>query len=179
MSRLGIYASQISGHLASPNSFESIATYSGGSGTISFTSIPSTFKHLQIRMTATGSTVADALIRFNSDSGANYFAHQMRGGGTSAQAYAYTSQNSMVITSNIGQSSSSFNAAVCDILDYASTSKNKTLKSLTGYDLNGNGEIILWSGAWNNTAAISRIDIIMSSGTFGSNSSFALYGIKG
>ena len=175
---LGIMASAVSGNLVS-SSYDSIATASGGSGTITFNSIPSTYKNLQIRMSATGSTVADAYIRFNNDSATNYFCHQLRGGGTSAQAYSYTTQNAMVITSNIGQSSTSPSVAVCDILDYGNTNKNKTIRSLNGYDLNGSGEAIFWSGAWNSTSAVSRIDIVMSSGTFGSASTFALYGIKG
>jgi hypothetical protein len=163
------------------NSFESIATATGGSGTITFSSIPSTYKHLQIRMFATSSgAVADAYIRFNADSGANYHNQQMRGNSSTVQAYNYTTQNQMVITSNIGQSSTAFSAAVCDILDYRSTAKNKSIRSLTGYNLNtSGGEPITWSGSWNNTSAISRIDIILSGGTFSSGSQFALYGIKG
>jgi hypothetical protein len=160
-------------------SYESIATVTGTTGTISFTSIPSTYKHLQIRMSAIGSTAADVYIRFNSDSATNYFCHQMRGGGSVAQAYAYTTQNQMVITSNIGTSSTYASAAVCDILDYGNTNKNKTIRSLTGYDTNGGGEAIFWSGAWNSTSAVTRIDLTMSTGTFNSTSHFALYGIKG
>ena len=57
--------------LQSTNSYESIQTVtvgSGGQSTISFTSIPSTYKHLQIRMLAraTGASTV-GLIRFNSD----------------------------------------------------------------------------------------------------------------
>jgi hypothetical protein len=50
---LGIISSQISGHLFAPSgAYDSIATVSGtgSSGTISFTSIPSTYTHLQIRL---------------------------------------------------------------------------------------------------------------------------------
>jgi hypothetical protein len=165
-------------------SFESISTValSSSNGTITFSSIPSTYKHLQIRMFAasTNGTVADAYIRFNNDSTATYFCHQMRGGGSgTAQGFSYTTQNQMVITSNTGQSSTGFSAAVCDVLDYQNTNKNKTIRSLNGYDLNGSGEAIFWSGAWNSTAAITRIDITLSGGTFYANSHFALYGIKG
>ena len=164
--------------------FESIATVAltSASGTITFSSIPSTYKHLQIRLVgaSTNGTVADAYIRFNSDSGANYFCHQMRGNSTTVQSFSYTSQTQMVITSNTGQSSTLFNAAICDILDYSSTAKNKTIRSLNGYSINtAGGEPILWSGAWNSTAAVSRIDITLSGGTFYANSHFALYGIKG
>jgi hypothetical protein len=163
------------------SAFDSLGSVLLGTATstITFSNIPATYTHLQIRMSAAGSTAADAYIRFNNDSTALYFCHQMRGGGTVAQSYNYTTQNQMVITSNIGQSSTSPNVAVCDILDYGSANKNKTIRSLNGYDLNGSGEAIVWSGAWNSpSSAVSRIDLIMSTGTFRTNSLFALYGIK-
>ena len=176
----GILASQMQGHLNN-NSFESIATYAGGTGTITFNSIPSTYKHLQIRMSATASSVDDVYIRFNNDTTSTYFANQMRGGGTATpQAFAYTNQTYMFITSNIGQSSTAYNIAICDILEYTNANKIKTIRSSTGYDTNSGGEAIMWSGGWNNSSAtVSRIDIFLNGGTFGSSSIFALYGIKG
>jgi hypothetical protein len=64
-------------------------------------------------------------------------------------------------------------------LDYTNTNKNKTARSLWGYDANGSGYVGLYSGLWRNTSAINRIDYVPASGTFPQYSSFALYGIKG
>jgi len=180
---LGIIASQQPGHISN-NSYESISTVTvgaGGSSTVTFSSIPSTYKTLQLRAyaTSTNGTVADVYMRFNSDSGANYFCHQLRGGGSTVQQFSYTSQNQMILTSNTGQSTTDPNSVVCTIVDYSSTTKNKTIRSRTGYDQGSSGESIFWGGAWNNTAAVSSINLSLSGGSFYQYSKFALYGIKG
>jgi hypothetical protein len=67
-----------------------------------------------------------------------------------------------------------------DILDYANTSKNKTIRMLSGNDRNGSGDIILISGLWASTSAINQIDLrLESAANFAQYSQFALYGIKG
>ena len=83
-----------------PSSYESIATATGtgSSATITFSSIPSTYEHLQIRFTGkgTGSAEVDTSIRFNSDTGSNYAWHQVYGYGTSAAASNGTSTNKIL-----------------------------------------------------------------------------------
>ena len=166
-----------------PNSYESIATVSvgsGGSGTITFSSIPSGYEHLQIRAINLGSASGtDVRIRFNSDTGSNYRTHYLYGQGSSAVAGASgaTTYATIALTS---LSTDKPSVLVTDILDYRSTSKNKTIRSLTGMDNNGSGYILLYSGLWFATpAAITQIDITPNSGNFNQYSSFALYGIKG
>jgi hypothetical protein len=175
---LGIMASSISGSKAVTNSYESIATTvvgSGGTSTVTFSSIPSTYKHLQIRCTVL-TTAGGINIQYNSDTGANYTYHQLYGTGTSALANAGTAQNSGFIGYN-NAAGSNPTAIVCDVLDYQNTNKYKTHRSLAGTDVNGSGgTLTFFSGLWLNTAAISSIDI---KGTFSQYSSFALYGIKG
>lgn len=164
---------------ASPSSFESIATATGtgSSGTISFTSIPSTYKHLQIRLwNNNGNGIR---LRFNSNTSAIYGYHRLRGNGTAASANASTSDTSIV---NISETTSSANiggVAIIDIIDYASTTKNKVTRTFTGYDENGSGAIDLHSGLWISTSAINAIEIYATSGNFTTSSTFALYGIKG
>jgi hypothetical protein len=172
---------------AAGGDYESIATVtvgSGGQSSISFTSIPSTYQHLQIRgimRSATASTDDDPLFRFNSDTGANYVRHQIFGSGSTAGASAATGQTS-VQGQGAGDTAPAnvFGANVVDILDYANTNKYKTVRTLAGTDQNGYGFIVLRSGLWLNTAAINSITIITLSGSnFKQYSSFALYGIKG
>lgn len=160
------------------NSYESIETYTvgaGGQSTISFTSIPSTYKHLQIRYS--GFVANDAFIRFNGDTGTNYSRHSLYGNGASAAAYGAANETAMGFTYTA--SSTNPGAVICDVLDYANTNKYKTIKVLNGDDQNGSGIIMLASGNWRNTAAITSITIFEDSGVFGQYSSFALYGIKG
>lgn len=159
-------------------SFESIATAvgTGSSGTITFSSIPSTYKHLQIRATAISADTDSYYMQLNSDSGSNYAWHRLVGAGTAAVASGSSSTTSMSIS---GGNSTFPRGAIIDVHDYASTTKNKTVRTFTGIDQNTAGNVTLYSGLWMSVSAVSSISIILNSGNFDSTSVFALYGIKG
>jgi hypothetical protein len=187
---LGIIASSI---LKVTNSYESIATVtvgSGGSSAITFSSIPSTYKHLQIRAIASSVQGLDrggtyVYARFNSDTGTNYSWHQLKGNNSTAAAGGGANEDAIYGSDTLysGGVTGVFGAMVMDILDYANTSKYKTVRILSGFDSNsaatGNTSIGLNSGLWRNTAAISTITIPNNSFNFKEYSHFALYGIKG
>jgi hypothetical protein len=86
---LGIYASQISGHLFAPSgAYDSIATatFTGSALSVTFSSIPSTYTHLQIRGLARTPSGNDQIdLRFNGDSGNNYSMHGLSGDGASTR----------------------------------------------------------------------------------------------
>ena len=173
---LGILASSMQ---AAVGDYESIATVTvgaGGTTSVSFTSIPSTYTHLQIRALSLASSAgASGTIEFNSVTApnANYYSHYLRGSGAAAQAGA-TAQYQFFPDFQGG--STSPGSGVLDILDYANTNKNKTIRGLSGYDANGSGYVGLTSGAWFSTAAITSITIKYT--TILQYSSFALYGIR-
>ena len=125
----------------------------------------------------------DALnVRFNGDTGSNYSIHELTGGGSSAAAQAQTSVSSLYGANTVPSAASlasGFEPFVMDILDYSSTAKYKTTRSLNGSDFNGSGNISLTSGLWMNTAAITSIELFAATGTtFITGSTFTLYGIK-
>lgn len=181
---IGIMASQISGHLWPANSYESISTVNVSSGTssISLTSIPSTYTHLQLRGIALTSTNQNIGLRFNSDTGGNYNTHSLVGNGSSVVAGATgTSDTNIYPISAYWGTGATYPAAfVIDILDYANTNKYKVIRSLAGRNTNGgNEEVSLLSGLWRNTGAITSITLVGTGGTnIDTNSSFELYGIK-
>jgi len=158
---------------------EPIATVmgTGSSNTITFSNIPSTYKHLQIRGILVGTTSDVVSISYNSDTTAtNYYYHRLQGTGAAVNA---ASGNIRRLFDAAG-SGSNYLAFVVDILDYANTNKYKTTRSLSGYDANGSGVIDLESNLWSNTAAISTIALNLTAGVyFSANSRFSLYGIKG
>ena len=165
--------------------FESIATTTVDATadlTITFSSIPSGYKHLQIRAIAlSNSDTAPTLLRFNSDTGANYSQHYLAGQG-SVTASGGTASTSSIALAGIyarGLDASNPWAFVIDILDYTDTNKYTTVRALHGADYNGSGEVNLTSGNWRDTAAVSTITLSMASSGFNQYSSFALYGIKG
>jgi hypothetical protein len=172
---------------AAVGDFESIATVSVGSGgaaTITFSSIPSTYTHLQVRALIRGeTTLSRPALRLNNDSGTNYVVHGLYGTGSSVGAYADLNMT-YIDTTVVSQSSdtaSVYGVVIVDILDYANTNKNTTVRCLGGYDANGSGYASLHSGLWRNTAAVDRLDFVagsVSSGDFNQYTTFALYGIR-
>ena len=169
-------------------SYESIATVTvgaGGSSSIDFTSIPSTYTNLQIRGIGRTTTAAaggsNFGVRFNSDTGSNYSYHKMQnlsgtpdagGGGNTNQVYFAD------LISRDGNTASVYSAFIIDILDYKDTNKYKTVRGMAGWNASGSGVLGISSGVWQNTNAITAINLVPSD-DFKQYTQFALYGIKG
>jgi len=193
---LGTVASQFSSKpFGSYESIQTVTVGAGGTASINFTSIPATYKHLQIRYTAASNRsnynvdlpsmqVGNTTI----DTGNNYSTHNVGrrsdgalaadGGASGNQMYFMYVASSALITNTFG-------VGIIDILDYANTNKYKTFRALTGCDLNGmpssqGGALSLASANWMSTLAITNIRFTPVIGPlFTQYSSFALYGIKG
>lgn len=176
---------------AGSQAFESIATVAVGSGgvaTVSFTSIPGNYKHLQIRgivRTANPGQFSAQKMIFNSDtSSSNYVTlHQIYGFGASAAAQSSTG-NGWIYQSYLAGANAPanmFGGFVTDILDYSSTGKTKATRTIAVTDQNGAGAVTFSSGLWiNSSTTINRIDITDdSNGNISQFSHYALYGIKG
>ena len=190
MSILGIIASSKLG--APAGAFESIAsvTGTGSSGTITISSIPSTYTSLQIRVLSKATRTAssgtnDGYLRFNGDTGSNYAYHYLIGNGSSASAAGGASLTTMRIA-RIDQSSYTglsniMAVGIIDIHNYASTTQNKTVRYITGNDTNdvGDGQINLGSGLWASTSAVNQVEIYLSGTNFTTSTVVSLYGIKG
>ena len=180
---------------APSGAYDSIATTTvgaGGTSTITFSSIPATYTHLQLRgiaRTSAGGNSDFVVVRFNSDSGANYSRHAVvgSGAGTYTEAEANATNVRFDPAAASGATTSVFGVGVIDILDYANTSKYKTTRNLSGFDNNGvgtnpwdKGFIQLASGNWRSTSAVSTITLTSGNGgNFVQYTQFALYGIKG
>lgn len=171
--------------------YESIATVSVGSGgatDVTFSDIPGTYQHLQLRAivreTNRSDTNSDLALQFNANStAADYVIHWLIGNGTSASAGGETSRGNVgsyrAMTAD-NATASVFGAAIIDILDYASSSKNKVVRSFQGHDRNGAGIGGMTSGLWLSTNAITSIKVFShySPGKLAQYSHLALYGLK-
>lgn len=182
------------GSLTASGDFESIATASVGAGgvtDVTFSSIPATYTHLQLRGIAkglAGGNNGSLGIQVNGASGTNQSPfHQLYGDGSTLSAAAGLASDgyNASLTGPIASSAvTQFAGFIIDILDYRNTNKLKTIRSLAGVDYNGSGFISMRSTMNKDiTAAITSLTIINynSGGTagFAQYSSFALYGIKG
>ena len=182
---LGIWASAASS--AAITSFESISTVtvgSGGASSITFSSIPSTYTHLQLRVFSreVSGGFDQIYMRVNGDTGSNYSKHNMGGDGTGLTygGSGTTSSVSIAAIPGSNQSANVFGASITDFLDYANTSKYKTTRAIAGVDSNGTGYNWFASGLWQNTNAITSINIYPAGIVdFSQYTHAALYGIKG
>lgn len=194
LSRTGARAFGLFGGL--PSAFESIATATvgaGGQSTITFSSIPSTYAHLQIRYLARLNQVATTsymIMFFNNDFTGSYTMHGLNGSGSTVSVSNFTGSGvsgSTGIYPGIGtitgssSTASVFGAGVIDVYDYTNTNKFTTTRTLGGQDQNStNGVIVLGSGLWMKTNAVTSITINNdTAASFVEYSQFALYGVKG
>ena len=182
---LGFWAAAGAGGGGGSATYELIQTVnaSGSVSTITFSSIPSTYKHLQLRISARSTQASygvDMPIRFNGDSGNNYAGHTLYATGNQVNAENSTSRNSLWIQNLVANANDAniTTAFVIDILDYGSASKNKTARIFQGSSDSNLQRVNLSSSFWNSTAAITSIDV-STAANFNSISRFSLYGIKG
>lgn len=186
---IGVLDSAKTGRI-STNAFDSIATYSGGVSSITFSSIPSTYTHLQIRgiCRTNRADYQDVIgMQINTDSGNSYTWHYIVGNGSSiGKDGSGSSATYPVWTSLIAggsTDSNSYGPFMIDILDYKNTNKYKVGRQLSGMQDTGGtgtyGRNMLGGFSWTSTSAITSIYLYPIYGTsFSANSSFALYGIK-
>jgi hypothetical protein len=179
---LGILSAAGAGGPAFDSDYELITSQILGltSDFITFTSIStyaSTYKHLQLRYVVRGSD-DNFLIRLNGVSSASYATHRLVGNGSGVSSSNAPSNSWMWagITAPNSTASGVFSGGVIDFLDIYNNSKNKTIRTLSGYAASANN-VNLASGFFNSTAAITSIDILGS--IFAVGSRFSLYGIKG
>jgi hypothetical protein len=180
---LGIINSQVEAEAAGAYELISTQVLSSTASSVTFSSIPQTYKHLQIRYVARagdGNSIA-LQMRLNSDTGTNYATHRLTGNGSSVSSSALAPSSVISLNSVIPADGSTniFGSGVIDVLDYTNTSKNTTLRSLNGQHNTANSIIGLHSGLYMNTNAITTILLMASSSTFQANSRWSLYGIKG
>jgi hypothetical protein len=174
------------GGAANAGAFEQIATVfgTGSSGTITFSSIPATYKHLQIRVSARSNddnAISNLRMTMNGDSAANYSWHFMQGFG-SGQWSSAGSSTSLIALRDIlsGTSGNIPGSLIIDLVDYADTNKFKTVRALAGLS-NGTtqNQVSLISGNYRSTTAVSSLTLSIAAGSFITASRFSLYGIKG
>jgi hypothetical protein len=183
------YKSMLAGNPGEGSAYELIETaiVSGVSTTeINFSGLnayASTYKHLQIRAVVRSGT-GNVNIRINGDSGANYTAHQLYGGGTSgttviSQRLGDTTFFLSAFSVSSGEVANAFASSIIDILDpYAA--KNKTVRTFTGMVQTApNSYILIRSGLHISTEQLTSISLFVSTGTYVAGSRFSIYGIKG
>jgi len=182
---LGILNSQAAGGGGGAYDLLETTTLTSSASSVTFSGLGSysDYAHLQIRLIARGNrsaTIADTLLQINGDTGSNYAKHALFGTGSSVGSFgtASTSNIQIGITPASTNTANLFGPSVVDILDFNSTSKNKTVRSLFG-NAGSTSFIGFYSGLWADTEAVTSLLIYPQANDFIAGSRFSLFGLKG
>jgi hypothetical protein len=156
---------------------------SSAAASVTFSSIPSTYTDLKlvasVRDAASTSNNGYNRLTFNGTS-TGYSERFVYGNGSSAgsstggSSYLSLSGNSIDSAGNTANTFSSFEVY---IPNYASSNYKSVSSDGVGEDNSTTAYLLLYSGLWSNTAAITSMTIT-SNGNYVTNSAFYLYGIK-
>lgn len=186
------YKSMLAGNTAyALGDYYSIASATGGgAGSVTFSSIPSTYTHLELRARLKTSGSANGLdninLRINSDTGSNYGYHNILAINNGVSSERSTGETSAYFAKSItaGGTANDYGAFILRIPNYRNTNFVKTFNTFVnaGYNTN-DGCAMLFDGYWNSTSAITSITLLANISVpglvFTSDSQFALYGIAG
>jgi hypothetical protein len=164
------------------SAFDSLGSFNVSSATssVTFSSIPQTYQHLQIRFSVLGSSNNDDFqMQFNGiTASSNYSWKEFRGNGTTATIGSGINQSFMYVASNSGDSSYP-TVGIIDIHDYTNTNKAKTVRIFEGNSKNATGTMSLWASSYfGTTNAVSSIKLYHAASNINPNSVISLYGIK-
>jgi len=162
-----------------PNTFELIASStvgSGGAASIDFTSIPSTYTDLCLKVSVRNTSSGNSFrLSFNTSS-ANFTNNRLYGNGSTVQAFS--GSDVFVYANTSSQTASTFNNAEIYIPNYAgSTNKSMSIDTVVENNATAN-EMSLIAGLWSQTAAINAIGFTPYVGTFAQYTTAYLYGVK-
>lgn len=187
----GIIASGISGHLTPPwspeGAYDALATVtlSTSTASITFSGIPSNYKHLQVRAIArstdASSNVQGDFYVNGINSGSSYSFHHMEtsgGGSVGGTGYPDSSTSYWQRLPGAGSTSNVFGVYIFDFTDYSKTNKFKTFRQIGGFDANGSGQIFMVSNLFKSTSPITSMTFYSNTGNLAANTQFALYGVK-
>jgi len=188
---LGILNSQVAGGAAGAYDLLETQILTSSAASVTFTGLASysNYKHLQIRALSKNDLASNGndlvQLNVNGDTGSNYASHRLFGNGAGVTSTANTSDTKINIYSEpytgVPAYTGMFAAAVIDVLDFSSTSKKTTFRSLAGFHIpqTNSSQIGLYSGLYNSTSAITTITLKSgSSANLVTGSRFSLYGVR-
>lgn len=147
-------------------------TLTSSASSVTFSSIPGTFRDLVLVSQPIGNQQSALFIRFNGDSGNNYQFVRMSGNGSTASSANSSSQSSINIANLAAMTTTSESTSIVQIMDYSVTDKHKTVLCRFDTPSIATSAIV---GRWANTSAINSIEVL--GFDFVAGSTFSLYGI--
>lgn len=165
--------------MAAGSTYTPIATTTLGSaqGSVSFSSISSSYTDLILVCSFKNSSTGDALmLRMNSDTGSNYSDTRLGGQGSVAGSGRSSNQSEMRVDGySVGPTVTNNQTLILQFQNYANTS---TYKTVLGRFSDAAGDVGAMVGLWRSTSAINQIALFNIVGAdIAAGSTFTLYGI--
>ena len=146
-------------------------TLGSAASSVTFSSIPGTYRDLVFVMSGTSTTATDVTMQINNNSDNIYTSVRMLGDGTNASSSTTSGTSGTWLRfsapSVIGSNRVQF-------MDYAQTDKHKTMLIRTD---NSNSLTAARAARWGSTNAITSFKVTSDSGNFSVGSTFSLYGV--
>lgn len=151
-------------------------TLSSAASSVTFSSIPATFRDLRLVFSGTLSANGSIVFQLNSDTGNNYFLTGMTGSALGARSNNLTYFAGAVAGVQEGVTANIVSTGTLDIFDYSQTNKHKTTLA------RGSGGASLTDASstrWANNSAVTTLRIFNNGGNLNSGTTLSLYGIAG
>jgi hypothetical protein len=148
----------------------------GSAGTVTFSSIPSTYTDLRLVVSVIGNSGNPITFRFNGDTGTNYSWTMLDGTGGGTGSISTTSASLDTMGAYLNGLSTTPQMGTLDIFSYAGSTYKTSLSSWAG-DQNGSGEVEVIVHLWRSTSAINSIALTNNGTNFSAGSTFTLWGI--
>jgi hypothetical protein len=150
-------------------------TLGSAASSIVFGSVPNSYRDLVIVFQGAGSTTLQGRIRLNGDSGSNYRYLRISGNGSTTSTVRIDILESSGFISAIAQATTTGALQMnINIMDYSATNKHTTIISRADQAANGTEA---FANRWANTAAVTSVTILTSTGNWAAGTTAALYGI--
>lgn len=179
------YSSMLAGNTAfDPSSDflleEIVLSSSAASVTFSGLGAYTDYKHLQIRQVSRSDAAANDTPLIMSINGSELDRRHVLYGLDGTVVESFSAANGIISSvPAASQTANIFGASVIDLLDFSSTSKNKTVRAFHGSAGNATQFVALYSGLEVSLSATTSIGFAPSAGNFIAGSRFSLYGSKG
>jgi hypothetical protein len=148
-------------------------TLGADASSVTFSSIPQTYTDLVLVTTGTSTSSQQICLRFN-DATTNYSSTILSGTGSAARSVRYTDLTYMFFGYDAYFTSGQANS-ISHIMNYSNTTTFKTVLDRSNNAATGTG---LSVGLSRSTSAVTKIEVVANTGSWGSGTTFNLYGIQ-
>jgi hypothetical protein len=142
-------------------------TLGSAASSVTFSSIPATYRDLIVVFNGTVSTANDYYLTLNGDT-SNYSMVRMLGTGAAASSMSAS-------TREVGVAYTTQGNIITQIMDYSATDKHKTTLSRSNYP---DQNLLAYASRWASTAAVTSVGFTIVGGhNFQTGATFNLYGV--